>query len=186
MSGIRDVYGKLLEVWEEERRSGDLAEIPEGLESELTEYVRNVKRQLKVSDRWNINYITRSTELDMISKLLRSLFEMRMNKIVNMTLNDRQPSNMLEFERITYLNLSKVISEHKDKIGEMSKMLRILSVKHETSRYEVVCFLQPLPKIVGEDGKSYGPFKKNDIATLPPENARILLRKGVIRKIAIG
>jgi DNA replication factor GINS len=40
-------------------------------------------------------------------------------------------------------------------------------------------FVQEIPAIVGSDMKTYGPFEPEDIATLPQENARILVKQGV-------
>jgi DNA replication initiation complex subunit (GINS family) len=43
----------------------------------------------------------------------------------------------------------------------------------------VLRFVQDIPALVGADMKTYGPFAPEDIATLPPENARILIKQGV-------
>ena len=46
-------------------------------------------------------------------------------------------------------------------------------------------FIQEIPAIVGSDMKIYGPFKPEDIATLPLENARILIKKGVALEVEV-
>jgi DNA replication factor GINS len=43
----------------------------------------------------------------------------------------------------------------------------------------VLRFVQEIPALVGSDMKTYGPFEPEDIATLPPENARVLIKEGV-------
>ena len=43
----------------------------------------------------------------------------------------------------------------------------------------VLRFVQETPALVGADMKMYGPFHPEDIATLPPENAQILVKQGV-------
>jgi len=40
-------------------------------------------------------------------------------------------------------------------------------------------FLKDTPAIVGTDFKTYGPFKKDDIAALPSENAKIFIKVGI-------
>jgi len=47
----------------------------------------------------------------------------------------------------------------------------------------VVRFVQEVPAIIGVDMKTYGPFKPEDIATLPAENAKILIKKGLAVEI---
>jgi DNA replication factor GINS len=44
-------------------------------------------------------------------------------------------------------------------------------------KFLAVRFLQDLPAIVGTDMKTYGPFKAEDIATLPLKNAKLLTQR---------
>jgi DNA replication factor GINS len=43
----------------------------------------------------------------------------------------------------------------------------------------ILRFLKEIPAIVGADMKTYGPFKPEDIASLPVENAKVLIKQGV-------
>jgi DNA replication factor GINS len=47
----------------------------------------------------------------------------------------------------------------------------------------VLRFLQNVDEIVGADLEKYGPFKPEDIATLPYENAQALITKNIATKI---
>jgi len=40
-------------------------------------------------------------------------------------------------------------------------------------------FVKPIPAVVGSDMKSYGPFMVEDVASLPVENAKILVKQGL-------
>jgi DNA replication factor GINS len=51
------------------------------------------------------------------------------------------------------------------------------------TRLEVVRFLSDFPAIIGVDLKTYGPFKAEDIATLPVENASALISQGVVKQV---
>jgi DNA replication initiation complex subunit (GINS family) len=42
----------------------------------------------------------------------------------------------------------------------------------------VVAFLEEVPRFVGMDMKSYGPFRPGDVSSLPKENAELLMKKG--------
>jgi DNA replication factor GINS len=42
-----------------------------------------------------------------------------------------------------------------------------------------VRFLKPIPAIIGGDMKTYGPFAAEDVASVPAENARILVKQGL-------
>jgi len=50
----------------------------------------------------------------------------------------------------------------------------------------VLRFVQEIPALVGSDLKTYGPFAAEDIATLPPENARILIKQGVAVEVDLN
>ena len=49
----------------------------------------------------------------------------------------------------------------------------------------VVRFLQDIPEIVGVDLKIYGPYKKEDVGSLPRENAHALIMQGAAMQIEV-
>ena len=53
------------------------------------------------------------------------------------------------------------------------------SKRKEKSKILVVRFLNELPAIVGSNMKIYGPFKIEDVVSLPTENAESLIKRGV-------
>jgi DNA replication initiation complex subunit (GINS family) len=68
-------------------------------------------------------------------------------------------------------------------ITEPDKTSRIV-VKTENaspivSKRSTIRFLKSIPAIMGADMKSYGPFIAEDVASLPPQNAQILVKQGL-------
>jgi hypothetical protein len=47
----------------------------------------------------------------------------------------------------------------------------------------VLRFLKDVPEIIGADMKPYGPFKIEDVASLPNENAKLLIKQGIAEKV---
>ena len=47
----------------------------------------------------------------------------------------------------------------------------------------VLRFVQEIPTLVGIDMTTYGPFDPEDIATLPLENAKLFIKKGIAVKV---
>jgi DNA replication initiation complex subunit (GINS family) len=43
--------------------------------------------------------------------------------------------------------------------------------------------LQDVPRFVGADMHNYGPFREGDVANIPEANARLLLERGMARKM---
>ena len=84
--------------------------------------------------------------------------------------------------------IAKEIDRLRDEIASLREeiikfILRGESPKIEVglteSRMVVVRFLTDTEAFVGGDMKVYGPFKREDVALIPAENAKILIRKGL-------
>ena len=69
-------------------------------------------------------------------------------------------------------------------INGKSKFLEITSTKHKIKPV-TVRFVKEFDEIVGADLEKYGPFKSEDVATIPNENAQALISKGIALKIRI-
>ena len=69
-------------------------------------------------------------------------------------------------------------------INGKSKFLETTSTKHKTKPV-TVRFVKEFDEIVGVDLEKYGPFKPEDIATIPNENAQALISNGVASKVRI-
>lgn len=67
-------------------------------------------------------------------------------------------------------------------INGKSKFLESISQNHKTKTV-VVRFLQEVDEIIGADLEKYGPFKIEDIATIPYENAQALITKNIATKV---
>lgn len=67
-------------------------------------------------------------------------------------------------------------------INGKTKLLESISQNHKTKTV-VIRFLQEVDQIIGVDLEKYGPFKIEDIATIPYENAQALITKNIATKI---
>jgi DNA replication factor GINS len=67
-------------------------------------------------------------------------------------------------------------------INGKSKFLESISQNHKTKTV-VIRFLQEVDEIIGADLEKYGPFKVEDIATIPYENAQALITKNIATKV---
>lgn len=63
-----------------------------------------------------------------------------------------------------------------------SKLLESISEKHKTSKV-VVRFIKDVEAMIGVDMEMYGPFKMDDIATIPHENAQALISENVVVRV---
>lgn len=114
---------------------------------------------------------------DMASLLLK----LRLEKALN-----TNHTNLIDEEKFI-LDAQSEMEERKGMIlsgllNGKSKFLELIAQKHKTKPI-VVRFLKEIEQIVGADLEKYGPFKAEDVATIPFENAQALITKNVATKI---
>lgn len=185
MSGEVSVYELIYELWKLERSRDELSRLPEDLEEKLREYFSKAKSYLRISDKKMLSTSLKESELDSTAKLVSSLFEIRLGKILRAVLSGSYPETMCGFEKNTYMSLHRILNDHRRYVESIIMAAAYKGWKTVETTYDIVCFQQDFPQIVGEDLKTYGPFKKGDIASLPRSNAQTLAVKGVVQRLTI-
>jgi len=108
--------------------------------------------------------------------------QMRERKIVNFTLSFVRsgaiPENMTPEERELF---DKIVKNLQDFQGQRKKVM-----SGEKFPMKVVAFLQDTSQFVGIDMGYYGPYRSGDVATIPIDNVKVLIDKGVCELIEPG
>jgi DNA replication factor GINS len=138
-------------------------------------------------DRRTVKASLLKNEMRNAKRMLRELVQTRYRKLVRkIAAGDKVPSDLLttEEERIcasyspivtAYQNFAKNLLR-----GQLLKM--DIAREHKTSALR---FLKNVPEIIGADMRGYGPFKTEDIASLPIENAEILVKQGLAKEVEV-
>ena len=92
-------------------------------------------------------------------------------------------NNMNKNEIIEFNDLDHVLEIEKKK-----KIIKPIEddIEKESYDYTLIRFLKKTPPLVGIDLKNYGPFEKEDVASIPYKNAIILLSEKFAVKIDIS
>ena len=69
--------------------------------------------------------------------------------------------------------------------GQLSSQFSKVGVK-KTRKRDALRFLKAVPGVIGADMKTYGPFMVEDVASVPVENARILVKQGLAEVVEIS
>jgi DNA replication factor GINS len=122
--------------------------------------------------------------IDMASELTSLLLHIRLEKTIRS--DDIDFTNLLDEEKFI-LDAEEQKRERIEMIlsatiNGKSKFLESISQNHKTKTI-VLRFLKEVDQIVGADLEKYGPFKAEDIATIPYENAQALIIKKIATKI---
>ncbi len=121
---------------------------------------------------------------DYLLKLLADIQDRRTNKIVLHAIRAgraSQPTNMIPQEAEFYERMVVLLEDHRRGVLSQEYVVEATPevVEHEKVKLRM---LKPLPQIVGSDAKKYGPFKEDDLAEIPVENANVLLGMGVAER----
>lgn len=125
--------------------------------------------------------------VDLIAHTMSLLLNARIEKIAAQETLDF--TNLLDEEKYI-LESQQDLVERKEMIlsaalNGRTKILQAVSKKHKTKPV-TVRFLKDFDQFVGADYTKYGPYRAEDVATLPNENAQALIAKNITVKISLG
>ena len=146
----------------------------------LSNFIGNLKNE-------EYDGIENKTKTHMI-KIATTLTELLISKRLEKLSSESSYSILTDEEKFIF-DSNDEMNERKDMIisgiiNGKSKFLETTSTKHKT-RPVTVRFVKEFDEIVGVDLEKYGPFKPEDIATIPNENAQALISNGVALKVRI-
>ena len=163
-----------------ETESDSILEIDPNFYRNLSDFIGNLKKQ----EFDGIESKIKDALIDMATELASLLIHIRLEKISDSA--DLEIGNLLDEEKF----ILDSQEEQKERIEMIlsatingkSKFLESLSQNHKTKKV-VIRFLNEVDEIVGADLEKYGPFKTEDIATIPYENAQALIAKNIAIKV---
>jgi len=197
-------------VQREEQMAPKLTRLPENFYASVASYVTNKKKLVEGKEDRKV-----ALEIKSVEMLIEDVFNRRERKIINTAINSARtgipPENMTDEERAFYDGLLEFIKGRRDsilqnilaepevkeeeeseiegKIAEVAKEVKVLTTKPSLPinlGASLIVFREDVTTFVGSDMRSYGPFKKGDIAKVPNANMRILLDMGVVEEFKVS
>lgn len=172
---------KLYRMLEDENNSKELLKISQDAYRDIAAYIKTI-RVVEGSDREKTLASELSTaERRNLSNIARRLIELRISKfrsdsdsdVTYLTLEERYIVEPLVQSRKRLERIAEGIFN--GQVGELQHMSESVGQKYVYAR-----FVEPYSAISGTDLATYGPFEAEDVAILPIENAKVLLKNGVI------
>ena len=154
-----------------------------------TDFFRNLSNFIGTLKNEEYDGLENQTKVQMIS-LATTLTELLINKrLQKISILPRKSYGILTDEEKFVFDSNDEMNERKDMIvaaivNGKSKFLETTSTKNKTKPI-TVRFVKEFAEIVGVDLEKYGPFKPEDVATIPNENAQALISNGIALKIRI-
>ncbi len=164
-----------------ETENDSILEIDQNFYRNLSDFIGNLRKQ----EFDGVESKIKDALIEMATELTSLLIHIRLEKITQS--EDIQFGNLLDEEKFI-LDSQDEQRERTEMIlsatiNGKSKFLESLAQNHKTKRI-VIRFLKEVEEIVGADLEKYGPFKTEDIATIPYENAQALIAKNAATKIS--
>ena len=202
---MTDEYRILFDLWRRERQRSDIQPLQEGFYSVMVAYSTQLREQRRISDKTTVKGKLIEKEQDHVDRMLQDLNRLRLKKIVASELNGVpiESLNLTAEEKRLQVELRRLITAHNQSMRqvlqgkEQTEVPQVAAPPQITPHLQsphlfphtergdqalkVVRFIQSLPAIIGTDMKTYGPFKAEDVASLPSQNADNLIRKGIAK-----
>ncbi|TRZ70812.1 MAG: DNA replication complex GINS family protein [Nitrosopumilaceae archaeon] len=171
---------KLHHVVLRETESDTIQEINPDFYRNLSDFIGDLKKQ----EFDGVESKIKESIIDTATELTSLLINIRLDKISK--LDNIDFKNLLDEEKF----ILDAEEEQRERIEMIlsatingkSKFLESISQNHKTKTV-VIRFLQEVDEIIGADLEKYGPFKTEDIATIPYENAQALIAKNIATKV---
>lgn len=189
------MYNELNAAWQSEIDDPVLRALPLDFYAKIAEYLRRIREEDKVLDKKSFKTNLLEHEAANVERMLRELLGARYRKIIRtVTKTQKLPSELLTNEESkmceSFSDFTKSYHKFSDDLmqGQLSIEPIKVTVRLETKaavplpqphKRSTVRFLKNIPAIMGADMKSYGPFSVEDVASLPSQNAQILVKQGL-------
>jgi DNA replication initiation complex subunit (GINS family) len=186
------MYNELYSAWQREIDDPTLGGLPLDFYAKISQYLKHIKEEDKVLDKKSVKTSLLEHESSNVDRMLKELLGTRYRKIIKtVTKTQKLPIELLTVEETrmceTFSDFTKLYHKFTDDLmqGQITSEPIKVVVKTETNvaaqlhKRSTIRFLKNIPAIMGADMKSYGPFITEDVASLPPQNAQILVKQGL-------
>jgi DNA replication initiation complex subunit (GINS family) len=200
-------YEHIKNAWEDEAENEALQDMADLRLSKMISYLSKVRLSLastKAEESLQADILTQ--EALNLEFMLEDLLALRRDKIMKSAVAGRRPtSDMTLAEEEFYNRIQRAFDAHSEflkeslagsapsrtksrtKRGKMAKEHDEQPVEESDEMDQIVVkFLRPIDEaFMGLDEQTYGPFKKEDIATIPTANARRWLSDGTAVRVVL-
>jgi DNA replication factor GINS len=183
------LYNELYELWKKEKENEQaIQRLPKNFYAKIAAYIKKTREENRMLDKKTTKAKLLDLEFRNVKIMAGELFGLRYRKLWEKALareNVARDALTEEEEKLYGEILSLAEAYHAFSKDILRGHLSAIE-KDAKQTMVVLRFVQEIPALVGSDLKTYGPFAAEDIATLPPENARILIKQGVAVEVDLN
>jgi len=179
------VYNELYKAWKSEKSSEKAQPLAGDFYRRVQAYLNGLEQDSASLEAHTLQGRLTLKEKEVVTRLLRELKEARLQKLVSITKRqgDMDATCLTDEEKTLVKGIEDSMKAFGQGRNEPARTGDAAS--EEPIELSVVRFLQDIPEIVGTDLKIYGPYKKEDVGSLPNQNARALVMQGAAKEIEV-
>jgi DNA replication initiation complex subunit (GINS family) len=175
-------YDDLEQAWKRELHNSELQPLRQGFFKDLSAYARRLREAQRNVDAKSLKASIIEEEMLRLENLLAQLLDRRLDKLRSQT-RVVQSSNLESTEKHAYQVFSETFREYEKMKQDILQGREPSTSKSKEKELVLIRFVREVPSIIGVDLKAHGPFRKEDVANLPNENAESLIRQGAAIEI---
>jgi len=182
------MYNELYESWKRELENIELERLPSDFYCRIADYLKRLKEEGRMLDKKTVKARLLKSEMQHVKRMVHELIQERYGKLVRkMAKDEKVPSDVLTAEEEKVYKSTSPFAEAYQSFAKSIVHGHVSKVDVEQKRKRAALrFLKNVPAIIGADMETYGPFKVEDIASLPVENAKILVKQDLAEKVEIN
>ncbi len=181
------MYDDLYHAWRQDSESFKLGRLPPDFYVKVAGYLKRLREESRMLDKRTVKASLIESEIRNAKRMLRELIRIRYRKLVKKLAESQELSpDVLTIEEKKICAGLLPLAETYRKFANSLLQGHIPEVKMDKEhRHTVLRFLKDIPAIIGADMKTYGPFRVEDVASLPIENARVLVKQGLAEFVEV-
>ncbi len=174
---------ELAKIYRQEKVSRELAEIPDDFYQSVGKYISELNFEMKRSDSLRKELL--QEELRSIVFMVQEIHFARVFKAMSRTLQGQTPTPLIERERDVFSEVRQSLERLQADLVQPAVSGKVEVSAPQNITNVMVILQSDLDKIIGADMRSYGPFLRGEVASLPGSNADMIVRHGLARKITV-
>ena len=188
------MYDELYGAWQVEIENPELSRLTSDFYTRAANYLRRIKEETQLMDKKTVKSTLLEHELANAQRMVYELVWIRYRKLVKRIVDENKvPLDLLATEEINLCNGVAPSAENYSKFAKGLLLGQVAKVESEPSAAAPVAqhkrvtlrFLKQVPSIIGSDMKTYGPFMVEDVAAVPQENAKILIKQHMAEAVDV-
>jgi DNA replication initiation complex subunit (GINS family) len=175
------LYDELYAAWRREIGSAALSGLPHDFYVRIADYLRRLSEESRMMDKKTMKAALLEHEEEHVRRMVEELVRTRYSKLVKLVNESgKVPDDLLAAEEAQVFEGFVPFAAAYQRFAKGLFQGQITRAEVETPHKRVTLrFVKPVPAIIGGDMKAYGPFMVEDVASVPIENAKLLVKQGL-------